>query len=60
MTIDIEELREDMLQECYGAAFVGRFGGAFLEASDIENASPDELARIAQQQGIDLRRYAVD
>ena len=59
MTIDIEKLREDLKQECYGAFFVGGFGGALMESFDLEKASPEELVEIAEKKGIDLRNYQV-
>ena len=59
MTIDIEKLREDLKQECYGAFFVGGFGGALMEAFDLDRASPEELVGIAGKKGIDLRDYQV-
>lgn len=59
MIIDVDELREDMKQDCYGTFFGGGFGGALMEASDIESASPEELVRIAQRKGIDLSRYEI-
>ena len=57
MTIDIEALREDLKQECYGAFFGGGFGGALIETFDIEKASPEKLIEIAEKKGIDLRDY---
>lgn len=48
MTIDIDALREDLKQECYGAFCGGGFDGALIESFDIEDASPEELARMAQ------------
>lgn len=57
MTIDIEKLRENLKQECYGAYFGGGFGGALLESFDIEKASPEELIAIAQRNGFDLSDY---
>jgi len=60
MTIDIEALREDMKQECYGAFFGGSFGGALMESFDIDRASPEELASIAQSNGFDLSDYECD
>ena len=30
--IDIDKLRKDMLNDCYGAFFVADFGGALVEA----------------------------
>ena len=51
--IDYEALREAIKQELYGAAFGGGFSGAFLEAGDVDDASPDELLRMARNNGID-------
>ena len=57
MIIDIEELREDLKQECYGAFFGGGFGGALMESFDIDRASPEELVKIAQRNGLNLSNY---
>ena len=57
MSIDYEALREDLKQELYGAAFGGGFGGALMEAGDVDNASPDELLRMARNNGIDPDDY---
>ncbi len=59
MTIDIEALREDLKQECYGAFFGGGFGGALIESFDLERASPEELIEVAEKKGIDLRDYQI-
>ena len=55
--IDIERLREDLKQECFGAYFVGGFGGALMESHSLEKASPEELLEIAQKRGIDIYKY---
>ena len=60
MIIDIDKLRKDMLDNCYGAFFVGDFGGALVESVDIEKATDEELVEMAIKQGIDLRKYEVD
>lgn len=60
MGIDIDALRRDMKKDSYGAFFGGGFGGAMMEASDIDRASAKELVRMAEQQGIDLTDYADD
>ena len=60
MIIDIEALREDLKQDCYGAFFGGGFGGALMESFDIDRASPEELVSIAQRNGVDLGDYACD
>ena len=56
---DIERLRSDLINDSYGAFFGGVFGGAMIEASDIENASPEELIRIAKNKGVNLRKYEI-
>ena len=59
MTIDIEELREDLKQDSYGAFFGGGYGGAMMEAIDIDRASPRKLVELALERGIDLSKYEV-
>lgn len=60
MIIDIEELREDLKQECYGAFFGGGFGGALMESFDVERATPEELIEKAQDYRLDLRKYEIE
>ena len=61
MKIDIEKLREDMKQDCYGAYFGGGFGGALVESFDVEKASPEKLIEIAKnKRGINLSDYEED
>ena len=57
MIIDVDKLRDDMLQEDLGAFFGGGFGGALMEAIDVERASDEEIVEMAQRQGIDLSKY---
>ena len=45
ITIDVDALREDMKNECLGAFFGGGFGGALVEAGDIDRLSDEELVR---------------
>ena len=59
ITVDIDALREDMKDECYGAFFGAGFGGALIDSFDVEDASPEELVQRAVDQGIDLRKYQV-
>lgn len=53
MIIYVDELIEDIAPDCYGAYF----GGALIEVFDIDNASPEELVRMAHRKEIDLSRY---
>lgn len=57
MIIDVDALREDMENESYGAFYGGGFGGALMEAFDIEGASDEELIQMALEKGIDLDEY---
>ena len=59
MKIDIDELRDDLLDEA-GTAMMGGFPAAVLDASDIEGMAPEELLECAKREGVDLGRYEVD
>lgn len=59
MIIDVDELRKDLVNDSYGAFFGGGFGGALIESFDLQNASDEEIVRIAQNKGIDLSKYEV-
>ena len=58
--IDIEKLRDDIKDMCYGAFFSGRYGAALMECVDAESASPEELIKIAQGLGIRIEEYAME
>lgn len=57
ITIDVDSLRKDLLDESYGAFFGGGFGGALIESFDIERMSDEELVKTAIQKGIDIHKY---
>lgn len=59
ITIDIDRLRDDMRDECLGAYFGGGFGAALIESFDVDRVTPEKLVEMAQNQGIDLRRYKI-
>ena len=59
MIIDTEALRKDLLEEEYGAFFVGGFGGAIVESFEIQKANPEQLVKLARERGFDLREYEV-
>ena len=59
ITIDVDRLRDDMRDECLGAYFGGGFGAALSESFDVDRATPEKLVEMAQNQGIDLRKYQV-
>jgi len=57
--IDVDALRQDMKEEAMGALFVGGFGGAIFEASDIDNMSDEEVIEKAKREGINLGNYRI-
>jgi hypothetical protein len=57
MKVDVERIRKDLLENSYGAFFIGGYGGAMIEAHDIKNMSADELIELAIEQGLDLNKY---
>ena len=57
--IDINKLRKD-LENYYMSGFVVTgFGAAFMEATDVKNASDDEIIEMAQKASFELRKYIV-
>ena len=60
LTIDIDRLREDLRDDDLAGFYGGGFGGALMESFDIDRSTPEEVVQIAQDRGIDLRRYVVD
>lgn len=57
MFFDIDGLRNDLEDDSYAAFFAGGYGGAMIEAMEIEEASDEEVIRSAQQRGFDLSKY---
>lgn len=57
--VDVDQLRESLLDRAGGAAGVG-FPAAMLDVVDIEDESPRELIARAEREGLDLRDFAVD
>jgi hypothetical protein len=57
--IDIERLRKDLQEECFGAFLSGGFGGAMIGEHEIEKASPEKLVKLCKQMGVDLDMYEI-
>lgn len=57
--VDIERLRQDMLNDCYGAFYGGGFGGAMFSSFEIERAGGQELVDLAQRMGYNLLEYII-
>ena len=55
MNIDFEKLRKDLI-DYFGTA-LGLFPMAMMDISRVEQASEQELIKIAKQNSFDLRRY---
>jgi hypothetical protein len=54
--IDVERLRKN-LKDYYGTAMFGRFSMAMMDLTRVERASDEELIRMAEKNGMDLRKY---
>lgn len=57
--IDYDKLKNDLTQDELGAFYGGGFGGALIGSFDVDRATPEKLVEMAQNQGIDLRKYQV-
>ena len=57
--IDFKRLREDLKNESLGAYFGGGFGAGLIESFDLDDATDDELIKIARERGIDLNKYKI-
>lgn len=55
--IDIERLRSDLINYFEGAYFVGGFGTALIDISEIERASSYQVVQIAINNKFDLDKY---
>lgn len=58
VNIDVDALRAYLLDYCGSAMFSG-FPAAVLDVASIERASGEELCRVAERLGIDLRKFVV-
>ena len=59
IVINVDKLRRDLSDDSLGAFFGAGFGGALIEAIDIERASDEQIVEIARKRGIDFRKYQV-
>ena len=55
INIDFRRLRSDLMDH-YGTA-TGFFPMAFADVSEVQNASDQELIKMAEEAGFDLRKY---
>ena len=55
--IDIERLRSDLINYFEGAYFVGGFGAALIDISEIERASDYQVVQTAINNNFDLNKY---
>lgn len=57
-TIDVDELREYM-RDYYGTAMMSGFPVAVLDLADVDSMSGEELCELAEDNGVDLRKFEV-
>ena len=58
MEIDVNRLRDYMMDRCGTAAAVGMWPAAF-DVMEIERMDPRKLCELAEKSGVDLRRFEV-
>ena len=56
MEINTNRLRAD-LKDYYGTAMLGGFPMAVMEMDVVERASDEELVKLAEKIGLDIRKY---
>lgn len=56
--IDVEKLRNDLLNYYYGLAYAVS-PIAFMEVTKVQEASEDELIEIAKKEKFDMEKYKV-
>ena len=59
MKIDIERLREDLI-DYYGVAAFRGMSVAMMDVFEVEDASEEELIKLAKDARWDLRKYEDD
>ena len=59
MTIVLDALREALERECFGAFYGGGFCGAMLQATEVNETSPEKLIALAEEMGLDLSRFEI-
>ena len=57
--INIEKLRTDLKDYFESAYFIGGFGAALIDISKIENATEEEIIKIAKENKFDLNDYLI-
>lgn len=60
MSIDVDKLKKDLKEELMSAAFGGGFGGALMQAIDVDKYSDEEVIKQAIANGINLSKYTED
>ena len=58
--VDIERLRQDMLNDCYGAFYGGGYGAALFSSFEIEREGGQELVDQAERMGYNLLDYIIE
>lgn len=59
-SIDYDRLRSDIMEYLQGAFFVGGYGAALVELSDVENCSEQKLIQYANRFNFPLDNYIID
>ena len=59
MALDFEQLRQDLI-DYFGTGMYNASPLAIIELSKVQNATPEELIKIAKQNNFDLSQYQIN
>ncbi len=55
--LDIKRLRRDLEDEFMAQSVTFSGGLGFLDMCEVQDATPEQLVKIAQREGVNLNRY---
>lgn len=60
MEIDIYKLRKDLIKYYEEILFLGGYGAALFDITNVEQASPEELINIALNNNFNINNYIIN
>ena len=59
MNIDVEKIREDLLQDTLGAFFIGGYGGAIILLKNIKTSAQDYYRNLVYNHSPHMKRFVI-
>lgn len=60
MVLDVDSLRNDLISYFEGVFYIGGYGAAIIDITNVESASVNELIEIANRNNFNLNDYIID